>query len=90
MARIRVVVAALLAALAAAASAEIPLMKREELRGRASHIVTGKATAIDTQQEKGKDRHDTKGVVEIAVTKVEKGGVVEPSDAVYGRFWTRR
>ena len=47
-------------------------------------------TAIYTRERKGKEWHDTEGVVEVAVTGVEKGDGVGPGDAVYARFHTRR
>ena len=86
-------VAALLttvAALATANRAAVPDQKPEQLRKSASHIVTGKVTAIYTREGKGNDFHDTSGVVEVAVSAVEKGDGVEPGDAVYARFHTRR
>ncbi|HEV2293653.1 MAG TPA: hypothetical protein VGR35_07345 [Tepidisphaeraceae bacterium] len=86
-------VAALLAvvgALATANRAAVPDQKPEQLREGASHIVTGKVTAIYTREQKGDNFHDTQGVVEVAVAGVEKGDGIEPGDAVYARFHTRR
>ena len=81
---------AVVAALGAATRADVPNPKPGQLRGKASHVVTGKVTAVYTRERKGDDFHDTEGVVEVAVTGVEKGDGVKPGDAVYARFHTRR
>ena len=90
MTRTCLAAAALLAALAAVASAEIPSLSKERLREKASHVVAGKVTAVYTKEEKGQDWHRRQGLVEILVSAVEAGDGVEPGDAVYARFWTQR
>lgn len=90
MTRTRSAIAALLAASAAAASAAIPLMTKEELRAEATHVVTGRGTVVYARESATKDWRRAKGVVEIAVATVEKGDGIEPGDAVYPRFWTER
>ena len=93
MARRLAAAAAILAAVAALATANhaaVPDQKPGQLRENASHVVTGKVAAIYTREKKRKDCHDTDGVVEVAVTGVEKGDGAEPGDAIYARFHTRR
>ena len=84
------VLLAAVAALAAANHAAVPNLKPKQLRDNATHVVTGKVAAIYTRERKVDDWHDTEGVVEVAVTGVEKGDGVAPGDAVYARFHTRR
>ncbi len=87
-------VAALLAVVVAifatASLAAVPDQNPEQLRKNATHIVTGKVTAIYARERLEKNFRDTDGVVEVAVAGIEKGDGVEPGDAVYARFQTRR
>jgi hypothetical protein len=74
-------------ALSAAARAEIAPQPPEELQKRATHIITGTVQFIGTEERREGDWLKTVGVVEIKVSKVEKGKRIEPGDAVYARFW---
>ncbi len=91
MTRLRVAAAAaFFATIVTMAPAEIPRRSKEALREEASHIVIGKVKAVYTQERKGGDWHETRGVVEIVVSKTEKGEDIKPGDAVYARFWKKR
>ena len=77
------------AVIIAIAHADIPIMRKDELQASATHIVVGTVKLIGTE-----DKNDGKfihrfGVVEINVSKVEKGERIEAGDAVYARFWTQ-
>jgi hypothetical protein len=70
----------------AAAHAELEPLTPEQLRATASHVVTGDVTALYREQVKDGDWLRTRGVVEIQVSKVEKGDRIAPADTVYARF----
>lgn len=79
----------ILVLLASAAYGEVPIMPKEVLQNRATHIVTGEVRKIYTHEKKGEKWHRTEGVVEIAVSEVEKGEGIKPEDLVYAKFWTQ-
>lgn len=74
-------------ALVALAHAAIPNMKPEELQKRAEHIVTAKVQAIYTRETKDDQWRRVVGVVELAVTGVEKGQGIKQGDVVHARYW---
>jgi uncharacterized protein (TIGR03067 family) len=70
--------------------AEVPLMSKEELKERATHIVVGVVQRIYSTTTERENWRDTIFVAEIAVEKVEKGDRTQPGDVVYGRFWNKK
>lgn len=70
-----------------AVRAEIVPRSPDELREGASHIATGKVRLIATEVVRDSNWERTAGVVEIQVTRLEKGEGIEAGDCVYARFW---
>ena len=69
--------------------AEVPLMSKEELKERATHVVVGVVQRIFSTTTERENWRDTTFVAEIAVAKVEKGDRIQPSDVVYARYWNK-
>jgi hypothetical protein len=66
--------------------AEIEPLSPEQLKAKASHIAIGDVKLICTEVVKDGDWLNTVGVVEIRVTKLEKGSKIETGESVYVRF----
>ena len=71
----------------ATVQAAIPNRSKEQLHADATHISIGTVTAIYTEEVKEGQWSKTSGVVEIHVSKLEKGDKIEVGDSVYARFW---
>ena len=76
-------------ALAVPSWAEKINLPSKELRDIATHIVSGKATAIYKRTENKQGWNYTHYVVEIRVEKCSKGEEIEKGDLVYARYWKR-
>jgi hypothetical protein len=69
--------------------AEVPNLRKDKLQEFSTHIVVGTVKLIAAEEDKS-DRFINKvGVVEIRITKVEKGEKIETGDSIYARFWTQ-
>src|SRR5436190_19132244 len=77
----------IVAALVATGHAEIEPQSPEQLKAQASHVALGEVKMIFTDAVKDAQWLKTAGVVEIQVSKLEKGEKVDPGDAIYARFW---
>ena len=64
-------------------------MSPKYLREVATHVVTGKATAIYDRTEKKGDWNYTHYVVAIRVQESEKGDGIQTGDLIYARYWRR-
>ena len=68
--------------------AAVPLLKEDELKSRATHIVVGEIRAVYTAQDARKaDFADWKHCVEVMPSAVEKGAGLKEGRLVYARTW---
>ena len=81
---------AVMALLAAAATAEVPDLSRDDLNHLATHVVTGQVQRIYTNVETGGGYEFTHGLAEISITGLEKGDGLKVGGLVYARFWGKR
>jgi hypothetical protein len=72
------------------ASAEIAPLTPEQLQSESTHIVVGTLRWIGTEETREPEWLRITGVMEIGVSKVEKGEKIEAGDAIYARFWQVR
>ena len=88
----RVVQSCLLVAVAFVATvhAAIPNQSKEQLQAGSTDIVIGTVKMIYIDETKEGQWHKTVGVIEIAVSKIEKGDKLAPDELVYARFWTQK
>ncbi|MEI8382022.1 MAG: hypothetical protein WCJ09_17970 [Planctomycetota bacterium] len=87
----RVVTVCLLVSVAFVATvhAEIEPKSKEQLQSGSTDIAIGTVKMIYTEETKDAQWHKTVGVIEIAVSKLEKGDKLALGDSVYARFWTQ-
>jgi hypothetical protein len=78
------------AAFTAIAYAEVPFLSQAQLQEDATQIVVGKVKMIAVEEDKSDRFINHVGVVEIQISKVEKGDAIETGDSVYARFWTQQ
>jgi hypothetical protein len=64
-------------------------MSPEELRKTATHVLTGRVTAVYDRTETAGDWKYTHYVAEIRVEDCEKGDGIRKGDLVYARYWRR-
>ena len=91
--------------LASVVRAEVPVLRKQELEERATHIVTGRLTTIYRSVKRSAEYESTRGVAEVTVDRVEKGASekgagekgasekgagVKAGQAVFVRFWNER
>jgi len=76
-------------ALASAVRAIGPQWTPQQLREKATHVITGKADAIYKRTEEKGDWAYTYYIVEIRVDDSEKGEGIEKGDLLYARYWRR-
>ena len=69
--------------------AEVPLLSKDELKNKATHIVVGKVRAVYSTTTKSEDWEDTSSVAEIAVLSVGKGAAISNGDVVYAHYWNK-
>lgn len=74
----------------ATVQAEIAPMSPAELQKQASHIALGKVKVIYSEITNDGTWESTGGVVEIEVTKLEKGDKIEAGECIYARYWRKR
>lgn len=88
----QVVAACLLVAMAFAGdvSAEIARQSKEKLQAGSTDIVLGKVKAITAKETKDGEWRKAVGMVEVFISKVEKGDKLAAGEAVHGRYWTQR
>jgi hypothetical protein len=90
MLRILILIAAVPAiALAAPAWPLKPDLSPDRLGRMATHVVTGKVTAVYERTETVDDWNYTRYVAEVRVDGCEKGDGVKKGDIVYVRYWRR-
>lgn len=65
-------------------------MSEAQMKKMATHIVTGKVTAIYTKKVKQGSYEVTKHLAELQVTAVEKGEGISKEAPLYVRYWTQR
>jgi len=70
--------------------AEKAPMSAAAMKKLATHIVTGKVTAIYTKQVKQGSYEITRHLAQIQVAGVEKGEGISKSTPLYVRYWTQR
>lgn len=76
-------------ALASAVWAIAPQWTPQQLREKATHVVTGKADAIYHRTEKKGDWAYTYYIAEIRVDDSEKGEGIGKGDLLYAKYWRR-
>lgn len=79
----------LVVAFVATVHAEIAPKSKEQLQSGSTDIAIGTVKMIYTEETKDEQWHKTVGVIEIAVSKLEKGDKLALGDSVYARFWTQ-
>lgn len=88
----RIVIAAcfLVIGLVVAARSEIAPQSKEDLLANATEIVLGSVKRVYTDETRDGNWRRIEGVVELEVTRVEKGDACSPGRLVYARFWNQR
>ena len=81
--------AVLLVAMATTLLAEKVNMSPAALKKTATHVVTGKVTAIYTRTEAKGDWRYTHYCAEVKVDKTEKGEGLDAGSLVYVRYWRK-
>lgn len=66
---------------------DVPQLSKEERQSASTDIAIGTVKVIYTEETKEVKWHNIVGVIEIEVSKVEKGDKLAAGDAVYARFW---
>jgi hypothetical protein len=74
----------------AGARAEVPVLRPDELRQHAAHILVGRLVATYRSVETGDDFERTSGIAEIVAEKVEKGDGLKVGEVTFVRFWNQR